>query len=235
MLELHTFAPAFGQPSPSPFCIKAIVLLQMAGLEWKPKFDANLMEAPMQKFPVLIDGKDVIADSTNIQHHLETEHGADFGSWLSSEQLVTAHALTRMSEEHLYYVTLNDRWNNDANWKHVRPLFFSDVPEEMTNAIRKQVIDGVMWHGIGRFPQEILLERAEADIDTITKCLGEKAFLFGERASFADAAIAPQLASMAASPEPSPFADLVNSRQSLVHWIGRISDSYYPADMKQAA
>lgn len=100
MLELQTFGPAFGVASASGPCMKAMGLLNMANLDWKPDFNANLEEAPMQKFPVLKDGETIVPDSSFIQKHLEQNYGADFGSWLAPEQRVTAHALTRMAEEH---------------------------------------------------------------------------------------------------------------------------------------
>ena len=31
MITLYTFGPKFGLPDPSPFCMKALVLLKMAG------------------------------------------------------------------------------------------------------------------------------------------------------------------------------------------------------------
>ncbi len=33
MITLYTFGPAFGLPDPSPFCLKAMALLKMSGLE----------------------------------------------------------------------------------------------------------------------------------------------------------------------------------------------------------
>jgi len=32
MIVLHTFGPAFGQPDPSPFVMKAMALLKLSGL-----------------------------------------------------------------------------------------------------------------------------------------------------------------------------------------------------------
>ncbi|MDR6871877.1 hypothetical protein J2Y55_002890 [Bosea sp. BE125] len=35
MITLHSFGPGFGLPDPSPFCIKAEILLRMAGLPFE--------------------------------------------------------------------------------------------------------------------------------------------------------------------------------------------------------
>lgn len=227
MLELQTFGPAFGAASASPACMKVMGLLNMAKLDWQPNFEANVEEAPMQKFPVLKDGKTIIPDSSFIQNHLEQNHEADFGSWLTSEQKITAHALTRMAEEHIYFVTLNDRWNNDANWKHVFSLFFAHAPDGMAEEVRSLVIGTLMGNGIGRFPQEMLLQRVGDDIASIANCLGKKPYLFGDKACYADIAVAAQLTAMAVSPEPSPYADLVNNNTAISRWLESIKQAYF--------
>ncbi len=56
MLKLMTYKPAFGEPSASPFCTKAICLLNMSGLDWKPEYTSDPRKAPMAKLPVLRDG-----------------------------------------------------------------------------------------------------------------------------------------------------------------------------------
>ena len=55
MLELHVFGPAFGQPDPSPFCMKGIILMEMSGLPYT-RVRGNLQKAPKGKFPVLRGG-----------------------------------------------------------------------------------------------------------------------------------------------------------------------------------
>ena len=35
MITLFTYGPMFGLPDPSPFCMKAEILLKMAGLPYK--------------------------------------------------------------------------------------------------------------------------------------------------------------------------------------------------------
>ncbi len=235
MLELQTFGPAFGLASASSPCLKAMGLLNMANLDWKPDFAADLEKSPMHKFPVLKDGDQIIPDSSFIQQHLEKNYGADFGSWLTPEQRATAHAFNRMAEEHIYFATVNDRWNNDANWEHIKALFFSGAPAEISDTVRSQVVAGLMTNGIARFPTEMLVERIGKDVNAIADYLGDKSFLFGDRACFADIAVAAQLAAMAVSPEKSPFADLINSHPTIPAWIERVSKNYFPDSVDLAA
>ena len=73
MLILHTFGPAFGLPDPSPFCMKAMALLKMSGLEHQC-VSGDPRKAPKGKLPCLVDGDATIADSTFIRWHLEEKY-----------------------------------------------------------------------------------------------------------------------------------------------------------------
>ncbi|MEO1920221.1 MAG: hypothetical protein ABGW81_11065 [Paracoccaceae bacterium] len=53
MLTLSTYYKAYGEPSASPFGIKAIFLLQLSGLEWKLKYNNDPGKTPKGKMPVL--------------------------------------------------------------------------------------------------------------------------------------------------------------------------------------
>ena len=86
MIELHTFRAAFGQPSGTPFGVKATILLRMADLPHKIVYVDDPRKAPKGKMPLIVDGAQVIADSTFIRHHLEQAHGADFDAGLTAEQ-----------------------------------------------------------------------------------------------------------------------------------------------------
>jgi hypothetical protein len=45
MITLHSFGPGFGLPDPSPFCIKAEILLRMSGLPFQ-RVTGNMRSAP---------------------------------------------------------------------------------------------------------------------------------------------------------------------------------------------
>ncbi|MGI9409563.1 MAG: glutathione S-transferase N-terminal domain-containing protein, partial [Hyphomicrobiaceae bacterium] len=85
MLILHTFGPAFGLPDPSPFCMKAMALLRLSGLEHRCA-PGDPRKAPKGKLPYLVDGDDIIPDTTFIRWHLEQKHGVTFDAHLTEEQ-----------------------------------------------------------------------------------------------------------------------------------------------------
>lgn len=232
MLSLIIYNPAFGQPSGSPFCTKALCLLQMSGVKWKPEYSNDPRSAPMAKFPVLRDGETLIADSGIIQKYLEENHDADFGSWLSKEQHATGHALVRMAEEHLYFHIVNDRWGRDKVWKRTMPVYFAQMPAFLRlfvpASLRKQAKAGLNFLGIGRLSEKMLEDRVNDDLKAISTTLADKEFLFGDKACFADAAIVAQLAAMAATPGDTQAAKAVKSNKNLYEYIGRFQAKHYP-------
>jgi glutathione S-transferase len=110
MIELHTYRSAFGQPSGSPFGVKALILLKMAGVEHKIVYIDDPRKAPKGKLPLIVDGGQAIPDSTFIRHHLETRYGADFDVMLSDTKKGASLAFQRLAEEHLYWSLVAARW-----------------------------------------------------------------------------------------------------------------------------
>jgi len=114
-MKLNAYAPFFGEPSGSPFCVKAMCLLEMAGGKWQLSKDVDPRKAPKQKLPTLTDNGKTIADSDAIRDYLEEEFDMDFDDGLSAEQRAISRALIRMTEENLYFGIVCDRWINDDN------------------------------------------------------------------------------------------------------------------------
>ena len=77
MITLYAFGPGFGLPDPSPFVMKADVLLKMAGMPYRVDL-SGLSRAPKGKLPYIDDDGTIVADSTFIRRHLEQGRGIDF-------------------------------------------------------------------------------------------------------------------------------------------------------------
>jgi hypothetical protein len=106
-----TFGPWFGPPDGSPFVIKAMMLLKMAGLTYVG--DRNgLLHAPKGKLPFLDgDGREdrgFHADPAGCPN--------DFDAGLSGERKALGRAVEKMC----------DRWLDDANFAR-RPAHFFDA------------------------------------------------------------------------------------------------------------
>ena len=157
MITLVQFAPAFGLPNPSPFCVKAEVLLKQSGLDYQTEIVADPRKGPKGKLPAIRDGGKVIGDSALIRKHLEQAHGIDFDKGLSDEDKAIAHAFEIMLAERTYWVTVQNRWIDDRNWPAVRATFFGKLPPVLRNLvpamIQKKVRKPLENHGLGRHAQ----------------------------------------------------------------------------------
>ncbi|MFT5065181.1 MAG: glutathione S-transferase [Yoonia sp.] len=227
MIELLTYGPSFGQPAASPFCVKAMMLLNMAGEDWTSEILTDPRKMPYEKLPVIrADGK-LIADSDNIRIWLEAR-GADFDVGLNAQQRAQSRALIRMTEEHLYFHVVYDRWADDAVWPVTRDAYFGAIPRPIrgiiTNGIRKPAVASLMQMGIGRFMPQERLARAELDLQAIRDTLNAP-FLFGSKPTAADASIAPQLSGMMATPVPTLLGDRLRGDKKLVDYVQRVSEA----------
>src|SRR3979409_853611 len=127
MITLYNFGPAFGLPDPSPFVMKAETLLKMAKLPYRAD-STGFAKAPKGKIPYLEDDGFLVPDSTFIRWHIEKKYRIDFDEGLDAGQRATAWAFEKMAEDLLYWVGVNDRWMDDANFRKGPIMFFQKVP-----------------------------------------------------------------------------------------------------------
>lgn len=115
-------------PAASPFCVKAMCLLNMAGAEWEMNATSDPRKATKRKLPLLIDGEVKIPDSEDVRDYLAQKYAVDFDEGLSAALRATSRAVIRMCDEHLYFILVCDRWLNDANWAVLQQTFFCYDP-----------------------------------------------------------------------------------------------------------
>jgi glutathione S-transferase len=101
MITLHAFGRFWGLPDPSPFVIKAEMLLKLSGLPYET-VRGDMRKAPKGKLPFIRDGDTVVADSTLIRLHLEQKHGIDFDRGLSARERGIGWSVEKMLEDHMY-------------------------------------------------------------------------------------------------------------------------------------
>jgi glutathione S-transferase len=231
MLELLTFRAAFGQPSGSPFCVKAMCMLQMAGVEWQRVDMDDPRRMPSGKLPVLREGTTLIPDSEGIRTYLESR-GADFEPGLTPPEKAASRAIVRMADEHLYFLVLQDRWGNDRVWPHLRAAYFRSIPALfrgiVTPLIRADVLRGLRAQGIGRLSDDQRMARAEADLTALGTLVSAQDFLFGARPTAADCSVAPMLVAMTASPVPTALSTRVSQDHVLSAYCRRVTEAIYP-------
>lgn len=228
MITLITYAPSFGEIASSPFCVKAIWLLNMSGQTWQRQDTTDPRKMPKQKLPVIrVDGQ-LIADSDNIRTYLESQ-GADFDHGLSDMEKATSRAFIRMAEEHLYFHVVLARWGDNAVWPIVRDTYFAQFPKVLRIAItysfRKSMLKGLKFQGLGRLTPQEQLDRIEPDLRAIATRLWQGPFLFGAHPTAADASVAAMLGGLRATPGKGLLKMRIAQDEVLCRYIDRCSDA----------
>ena len=231
MLTLLTFPGSFGAPSHSPYCVKAMCLLQLSGFDWQPEYMHDPRKMPLSRLPVLKDGDQLIPDSAHIQMYLEKQ-GVDFNKGLNETEKARAHALIQMTESGLYNILVTDRWLNDENWTHTRKAFFSSIPAlirgPLTRKLRKGVRAKMLAQGTAQFSEAERVERMKLDLNALALQLGDQTFLFGDTPTAADAAIAPVLDMILNLPVDTGARALLRNWGDLPAYVARVRAAIYP-------
>jgi glutathione S-transferase len=232
-LKLVQFRTTEDIPNYSPFCVKAEVLLIMAGLPYEIETLDDPRKSKKGKLPMLRDGAKTIADSEFIKRYLIAEKGADFDGHLSVREQAQAHAFSKMIEERTYWNLVYDRWVNDENWPGTSKFWFGDMPFPLKYLIpklaRKGVVAGLKGHGIGRHSPAELYELGKSDLDAIAAQLGDQDFLFGETPSSADASAFGLLVNFSGRGQlPSTMRNTMKAYPSLLAYVDRCMDRWFP-------
>ncbi|AHD09040.1 glutathione S-transferase family protein [Phaeobacter gallaeciensis] len=219
MLTLITFPPSFSEPSHSPFCAKAMILLQMSGQTWEREDLANPSAMPHGRLPVLRAKGQLIPDSEFIQGWLTTQ-GADFFPDCTDEQKAIGHSVIKMVEETLRNALIHDRWLDDQNWAYIGPLFFDDVPRPIRKLIagivRRSVRAGLKSNGFARMSLEQRLQKVENDLNALGQIKGASPFILGDAPTAVDAAVLPVLSMIDRLPVETALTRVVRSKD----WVG---------------
>ena len=200
MITLYTFGPKFGLPDPSPFCMKAMALLKMAGLDYHTA-DCDPRKAPKGKGPWLDDNGTPVPDTTFIRWHLEEKYNIDFDAGLSAEQKATAWAYEKMCEAHTYWTVLTERWGDETNFNKGPRRFFDPIPAVLrpivVTMVRRQILRDLRGQGMGRHTRDEQSRLARADFDALATYLGDKPYFMGEQPTGIDATLHGFVASVA--------------------------------------
>jgi glutathione S-transferase len=231
MITLYGFGPAFGLPDPSPFVVKATVLLKMAGVDYRlERGDRN--KAPKRKIPYIDDAGTLIGDSSFIRWHLEQKHGIDFDKGLTPELRGLAWAVEKMCEDHLYWAIVHQRWTIDANFDKGPRRFFDPLPAPLrpliTKLVRRKIKRDLYGQGFGHHTRAEVETLAIRDIEALAAILGDKPFLFGPEPCGADATVFGFVSSALCDRFDSPIVAAAQRHANLVAYRDRGLQRWYP-------
>ena len=194
MLELVTLPPAFGMRNVSPFCLKIEMLLASLELEFTLSELTDPRKAPKGKLPSLIADGRKIPDSELITEYLDSLTGGKVFAGLSAQQKGQGYALTRLAEDHLYWLMVASRWLDDDWWPNVVQGFFGSLPFFLrpiaSGLARRQVAQTYQLHGLGRHSLEQQKGFARRDLEALAGTVPSGGFLFGGQPTIFDFSVA---------------------------------------------
>jgi glutathione S-transferase len=233
MIKLHQFAPAFGLPNASPFCMKLETYLRMVALPFEiaPPSLRDFSQAPCGKMPFIEDNDQLLGDSTLIIDHLKTTYGDPLDGWLSMEQKAVALAWQRLMEENLYWAVLYSRWVAPNGWALTKAAFFADMPAPLKWFVpamaRRSMVKSLHGHGMGRHTAAQIDAIGQRDITALAHFLGNKPFLMGDAPCSLDATAYAFFANLIWAPVESPLKQHCKQYPQLEAYCQRMRSRYY--------
>jgi glutathione S-transferase len=233
MITIYQYIPGWNVPCISPFVTKTIYYMRMAGIPHEVKRqDLNRLEqdAPYGKLPFIEDNGVKVADSTTIIDYLRKY--TDLDSDAPATERAQMLAWNRMIDEHTYWcAVIQPRWREEANWEIYLPIIFgaSPVPPEVRHTLedfRKLILSEFLGHGTGRLPDNVVYERARADIDAISDFLDSKLYFMGEKLRSIDANLLSMLDHIIYTPFKFDTKDYALGKKNLVDYSKRMNERF---------
>jgi glutathione S-transferase len=229
MMELVTLPPAFGLRNVSPFCLKIEMLLASLGLDFTLSDITDPRKAPKGKLPFLIVDGNKIADSELITQYLDTLTGGKVFSGLSEQQKGQGYALTRLAEDHLYWLMVASRWLDEDWWPNVAQGFFATLPALLrpivSGVARRQIRKTYNLHGLGRHSLEEQKGFARRDLEALHGVVPAEGFLFGGEPNIFDFSIAGLMAGIYDNQPTTWVTDIALEYESLRAYTERVQEA----------
>jgi len=231
VITLFTFGPYFGLPDPSPFVMKAEMLLKLSGLPYETT-RRGFKGAPKGKLPYIRDGETVVADSTLIRFYLEQQRGIDFDRALDARGRGIGWTAEKMLEEQHYWAMVYWRWLDDENFAKGPKAFFKRAPAIVRpiaeKLVRRSIRKNLHSHGIGRHSEAEMMGMVARGIDALSQILGDNPYFLGNAPSGADATVFAFLACGLTPHFESPLRDKMKAVPNLVAYHDRMMREYFP-------
>jgi glutathione S-transferase len=229
MLELVTLPPAFGMRNVSPFCLKAEMLLKSLDLPFTLREEADPRKAPKGKLPYLKTDSGVIADSELITEHLDGMTQGRVYAGLTPQQRAAGVALTRLAEDHLYWIMVASRWLDDDWWPNIVDGFFGIAPTIVRPLVaglaRKQVRQTYHLQGLGRHSLEEQREFARRDLQALQDSVPDADFLFGDQPGIFDFTVAGMMAGIYDNQPATWVTELARDYPGLQAYTERVQEA----------
>jgi len=229
---MQLFQPkrAFGLPNPSAFCVKLETYLRMANIPYEVA-TGDPREAPKGKVPWINDDGHILGDSALIIDYLKSKHGDPLDGRLTPRQKAEGHAIQKMLEESLYFVSSYSKWVEDEGFAIYSAELFAGMPAEQLEyvppMVRKRAIEKLNAQGIARHEAAEVYEIGIKDALAFAELLGNGPFLFGEQPTSFDASAFGVIGNLKDGPFSGPVQDAIRTNAPVSDYIDRIRRQYF--------
>lgn len=231
MIKLYQFAPVWGIPNLSPFCVKTESYLRMTNLPYE-KYNALPPQAPKGKLPFIHDKGRKIADSRFIIEYLKENYGDKLDQHLSASQQAISMAMQRMIEDDLYWAAVYVRWGkSDTNWRENKRAIFGTIPVGVRDLIavyvRRQMRQQIRGQGLGRHSEDEIYHIGQQELTALSEFLGEMPYFMGDKPTTLDASAFGMLVNILWCPIESPLKEHAKMLKNLSAFCNRVKQEYY--------
>jgi glutathione S-transferase len=230
MIIVHGFGAYFEMPDGSPFVMKTMIQLKLAGLAYQHRA-SGIARAPRGKVPYIEDDGEIIADSALIRRHIERKYRVDLDAGLTPEQRAVAWSIGKMAEEHLYFALIDLRWRDDSNFEAGPAHFFDRLPTLLRPLVRRvgraRMIRTLHLQGTGRLSRDEVDDDAVRDIDSIATLLARNQYMMGDAATAADGFIYGVLANLLVPVFETRLRERIESQANLTAYVDRMATRFF--------
>ncbi|KTD66616.1 hypothetical protein Lsan_0561 [Legionella santicrucis] len=189
MIILYSYPELFGIPDNNPFGLKVDTFLRLTEIDYQHEHLINTKNAPRQQLPYMEDNGTIITDSNVILNYLSQKY-INLDKNLTKKQKNTHFLITRMLDNHLYWVMSYSRWQDEQFWPLFKAAFLTqlaELSESTLETVRKYNIEKYHYQGIGRYSKEEIYQSGIDDLQSIILLLENNLYLFGEKIHSLDA------------------------------------------------
>jgi len=230
-VTLFQFAPCFGIPNASPFCLKVETFLRLADIPYKVEEIQNPGSAPMGKLPFIDHVGQKVADSTLVIDYLR-EAFPEKTSSVPTLGSASDYAVKVMLEEHLLWIGLRYRWLDPELWPVIKEGFFKGMPalarKFVPELVRRKMKRDLKGQGIGRFSEVELLDLAKRDLQALADYLSDREYFSGNKPGELDCTAFGMLANIYFVPSKKELAEFAVSLTNLKIYSDRMSKKVFP-------
>ncbi|CAH1794049.1 unnamed protein product [Owenia fusiformis] len=229
-------------PNVSPFSLALETFMRLAKIQYEVEFANKLTEnKETGQLPFAIVNGVQVNDSQKIMSYLSELFDVDLDSELSPVEKVISHAFQKMMNE--FTVLTYIYWRYVDHPEMFLTTDIMDTPElfgispddpektqNMIDAARKYMHGKTHSQGVGRKPKEEIYKMGIDDLRGLSVYLGEKRFMFGDKASMVDCVLFSHLCQIVYIPLPTmPHKIMVeNECKNLVAFCDRMKTLAWP-------